>query len=435
MNLITKAPRGTQDILPKDSFKWRFLENVMLDQARTYGFSEIRTPVFEHTELFLRSVGEETDVVQKEMYTFFDKGGRSITLRPEGTAGVARAVLENGLFNDALPIKLSYFTSCYRYEKPQSGRLREFRQFGVEMFGSEGPFSDVEIICLASSIFERIGLKNMAVEINSIGCKNCRKNYYVALREYFNQNINLLCGTCKERYFHNPMRILDCKNPECKKITKNAPSVLDFICADCKDHFNKVKSCLDKSNICYIVNPKIVRGLDYYTRTVFEFVSQDEATKGLVCGGGGRYNGLIEELGGNYLSALGFGLGMERILLAMEKQNIKIDNFDECDIYLASVGDLALEKSMILTKILRESSIKAEFDTLGRSLKAQMKYAGKIGAKFTAVLGENEISSGKAKVKNMNTGEISEVDLNENFLNDFFKVYLDSESKNLLKSC
>lgn len=435
MNLITKAPRGTQDILPKDSFKWRFLENVMLDQARTYGFSEIRTPVFEHTELFLRSVGEKTDVVQKEMYTFFDKGGRSITLRPEGTAGVARAVLENGLFNDALPIKLSYFTSCYRYEKPQSGRLREFRQFGAEMFGSEGPFSDVEIICLASSIFERIGLKNMAVEINSIGCKNCRKNYYVALREYFNQNINLLCGTCKERYSHNPMRILDCKNLECKKITQNAPSVLDFICADCKDHFNKVKSCLDKSNICYIVNPKIVRGLDYYTRTVFEFVSQDEATKGLVCGGGGRYNGLIEELGGNYLPALGFGLGMERILLTIEKQNIKIDNFDECDIYLASVGDLALEKSMILTKILRESSIKAEFDTLGRSLKAQMKYAGKIGAKFTVVLGENEISSGKAKVKNMNTGEISEVDLNENFLNDFFKVYLDSESKNLLKSC
>lgn len=432
MNLITKAPRGTQDILPEDSFKWRFLENIMMNQAKIYGFSEIRTPAFEHTELFLRSVGEKTDVVQKEMYTFLDKGKRSLTLRPEGTAGVARAILEHGLFNDALPIKLSYLTSCYRYEKPQSGRFREFRQFGVEMFGSEGPSSDAEVISLASSIFDRIGIKDIIVEINSIGCKHCRKNYYAALKEYFNENINLLCETCKERFSQNPMRILDCKNPECKKITQNAPSVLDFICDDCKDHFNKVKNYLDKSNIDYIVNPKIVRGLDYYTRTVFEFVSQNESTKGLVCGGGGRYNGLIEELGGNYLPALGFGLGMERILLAMEKQNIEIDDDNQCDIYIASVGDLALEKSMILTKLLRESSIKAEFDTLNRSLKAQMKYAGKVKAKFTMVLGEDEINASKAKVKNMSTGEFSEVSLNENFLNDFFKVYLDSESKNLL---
>lgn len=433
MNLLTKAPRGTQDILPKDSYKRRFLENIMLDQASFYGFSEIRTPVFEHTELFLRSVGTDTDVVQKEMYTFLDKGKRSITLRPEGTAGVARAILEHGLFNEPLPLKLCYISSCYRYEKPQSGRFREFDQFGVEMFGSELPSSDAEVIALANSIFLRLGLKNITLEINSIGCKSCRKDYYRALKDYLNKSKDGLCETCKSRYDLNPMRILDCKNSLCKEISKNAPSILDYICTECSDHFSKLKNYLELLNIDYMVNPSIVRGLDYYTGTVFEFVSHDDSTRGLVCGGGGRYNGLVEELGGNYLPALGFGLGMERILLLMQSQDIKIAPPRSCDVYIASIGEKAFDKAFSLSALLKEASFKCEFDVMGRSVKAQLKYADKVGARFTMVLGEDELVSGKAKIKNMITGENFDISVNDNFLKDFMGIYIEMEHKDILK--
>lgn len=434
MKLLTKAPRGTQDILPKDSYKWRFLENIMLEQAKIFGFSEIRTPTFEHTELFSRSVGEDTDVVQKEMYTFLDKGNRSITLRPEGTAGVVRAVLEHGLFNEALPLKLSYVTSCYRYEKPQSGRFREFEQFGSEMFGSDSPAADAEIIMLASSIFSRLGLKNIILEINSIGCKNCRKNYYMALKSYLNKHKENLCDTCKSRLDKNPMRILDCKCSSCKKIAETAPNILEFICNDCQTHFEEVKSYLNAAEVCYVVNPTIVRGLDYYTKTVFEFVCHNENNSSLVCGGGGRYNGLVEELGGNPLPALGFGLGIERILVVMQEQNIEISPPNTCDVYLAAIGNLAYKKAFVLSNQLREASINSDFDSMQRSLKAQLKFADKIGARFIIVLGDDEVTSGVAKIKDMATGEQQDISLNENFLQDFFKVLMEQESKSLFNN-
>ena len=300
-----KAPRGTQDILPAQSHKWEALESYLLSLAKSYGYAQVRTPVFESTELFQRGVGDTTDVVQKEMYTFEDKGGRSITLRPEGTAGAVRAAIEHGLLNDALPLKLSYFTTCYRYEKPQAGRLREFHQFGVECFGSKAPIADAQLILLARRIFDGLGLDNIRLELNSIGC---RQRFYDALRTYFSRHTDALCETCKSRLEKNPMRILDCKSPVCQEIAAGAPSILDYLCEDCAEHFEKVKEYLDINDIPFTVNSRIVRGLDYYTKTVFEFVCDDIGAQGTVLGGG-RYDGLVEELGGKPLPALGFALG------------------------------------------------------------------------------------------------------------------------------
>lgn len=432
MKLLTSGPRGTQDILPKNSYKWRFIENIMLDQAKKFQFKEIRTPVFEHTELFLRSVGEDTDVVQKEMYTFLDKGNRSITLRPEGTAGAIRAMLEHNLHNESLPVRLSYITSCYRYEKPQSGRWREFSQFGCEMVGSSDPLADAEIISLANSIFKRLNLNNISVEINSIGCPKCRAKYYENLKKYFNDNKEKLCETCLARLEKNPMRIIDCKNPVCTEIAKNAPSILDFICTECKEHFKKVQEYLTSANIDFTVNPKIVRGLDYYTKTVFEFVSTDENSKGLVCGGGGRYDNLIEELSEVSLPALGFGLGIDRILLAMEKQNIVIPEADTCDVYFAPLDEKAKTLAFNLSNILRDSSFIVECDSLNRKLKPQMKYANKINAKFVIVLGEEELQNKKAKVKNMRDSSEHTINLDDNFLKEFFEIYTEIEKNKLL---
>ena len=304
-----KAPRGTQDILPGDAYKWEEVENILLSTAKAYGYREVRTPVFEATELFQRGVGDTTDVVQKEMYTFEDKGGRSITLRPEGTAGAVRAAVEHGLLNDALPLQLCYTTSCYRYEKPQAGRLREFHQFGVECFGSKEPIADARLILLARRIFDAFGLENIRLELNSIGCPHCRKHYYEALREYFGAHRQQLCDTCKGRLEKNPMRILDCKNPACKELAAGAPVILDYLCEECKEHFEKVKEYLDISDIPFTVNPRIVRGLDYYTKTEFEFVCEQIGAQGTVLGGG-RYDGLVEELGGKSVPALGFGMGL-----------------------------------------------------------------------------------------------------------------------------
>ena len=423
MALVTKAIKGTLDTLPKDSYKIQYIEQAMRETAENFGFFEVRTPVFEHTELFTRGVGETTDVVQKEMYTFDDKGGRSITLRPEGTAGAARAYLENGLFNEPSPQKMSYITSCYRYEKPQAGRLREFHQFGVENFGSASPAADAEIISLANEIFNYLGVENISLEINSIGCPECRKVYHKALKEYFESKKDRLCDTCLERLDKNPMRILDCKNPECKEISKDAPVTIDYLCDECKAHFESVQSFLDEMNIEYTVNPKIVRGLDYYTRTVFEFVSNEIGAQGTVCGGG-RYDGLIEELGGAHTPACGFGLGLERLLLLMEAQNTSFPERKKCDLYIVSMNGEAEKAACGIAQSLREEGIPAQFDVVGRSLKAQMKYADKIGASYTLVLGDSELESGNAKLKNMADGTETDVTLST-FADDFQGIVLE----------
>ncbi|MGN1168531.1 MAG: histidine--tRNA ligase [Acutalibacteraceae bacterium] len=429
MSLITKAPRGTQDVLPSESHNNRFLENTLLEIADEFGFKEIRTPVFEHTELFSRGVGDTTDVVQKEMYTFLDKGGRSITLRPEGTAGAARAFLEHGLYNEPLPQKVCYITSCYRYEKPQAGRLREFHQFGVECFGTSSPAADAEVISLADEVFGFLGVEDIHLEINSIGCPECRKNYHAALKEYFESKKADLCPTCLERLDKNPMRILDCKSPVCSKIAEDAPIVIDYLCDDCAEHFKKVQEYLDEMLIPYSINPRIVRGLDYYTRTVFEFVSDSIGAQGTVCGGG-RYDGLIEELGGAHVPSLGFGMGIERLALLLKNQGIKLPEAKRCDIYLAPIGDKASLKAARLAQELRQSGVGAQFDIAGRSVKAQMKFANKLGAKFTVVIGDDDIESGVLKVKNMDSGEITEMPL-DSFGEEFLEMSLQQSCKDL----
>lgn len=433
MALITKRVYGTEDVLPAESYKWQFIEDVMRKQAALYGFKEIRTPVFEHTELFQRGVGDTTDVVQKEMYTFDTKGGTSITLRPEGTAGAARALLEHALYNDGLPVKASYFVSCYRYEKKQANRYREFHQFGLEVYGTQNPAADAELISAAQSLFDRLGVTNLHLELNSIGCPECRAEYHKALRGYFEQYKDQLCETCLSRLERNPMRILDCKSPVCSKIAQGAPTVLDYICDDCRAHFEGVRRYLDCAGVSYIVNPTIVRGLDYYTRTVFEFVTNSLGAQGTVCGGG-RYDGLIEELGGQSLPSLGFALGMERLLALMEAQHIEIPKPGSCDLYIAGLGDKAQQKAFGLIGQVRDASLTAEGDIVGRSLRAQMKYADKIGAKFSMVLGDNETDAGKAVLKNMKTGAQTEVPLDDTFVEKFIAAHLDYENSQLIDS-
>ena len=412
MALITNAIKGTLDVLPKESYKIQYVESAVREIAENFGFYEMRTPVFEHTELFQRSVGETTDVVQKEMYTFADKGGRSITLRPEGTAGAARAFLENGLFNEALPQKIYYLTSCYRYEKPQAGRLREFHQFGVEAFGAGSPAQDAEIIALANEVFNYLGVKNLTLVINSIGCPACRAAYQKALKAYFENYKSELCETCNGRLDRNPMRILDCKSPVCSKIAADAPKILDYLCDDCRAHFDAVQQYLNTMQIDFTVNPEIVRGLDYYTRTVFEFVSNEIGAQGTVCGGG-RYDGLLEELGGKPMPACGFGMGLERLLLLMDAQNTPFPDRKGCDIYFASMGDKANLEAARLALDLRNEGLAAQFDTVGRALKAQMKYADKLGALYTVVLGDNELETRKAQLKNMKDGTLTEISLDD----------------------
>lgn len=398
-------------MLPKDSGSLRFVESTLADIAGTYGFHEMRTPVFEHTELFSRGVGDSTDVVQKEMYTFNDKGGRSLTLRPEGTAGAMRAFLEHGLFNEPMPLKIFYQTSCYRYEKPQAGRLREFHQFGAECFGTAEPSADAELIDMCSEIFSFFGLTDkLELRINSIGCPDCRAEYSAALKEYFTAHTDMLCDTCKGRLQRNPMRILDCKDPQCAQVAKDAPVILDYLCDDCRAHFDSVKQYLDVMGIKYVIDPRIVRGLDYYTRTVFEFVSSEIGAQGTVCGGG-RYDGLAQELGGPQVPALGFAMGMERFMLMLELAKTELPEDNSPDIYIVSAGKEANLKAAETVKKMREEGITAGFDISGRSVKAQMKYADKSGAQFTAVIGSDEMSSGKINVKRMDTGDVTEMEL------------------------
>lgn len=423
MALITRKIKGTEDVLPKQSYRWQFIENIMREESRSYGFREIRTPVFEHTELFARGVGQTTDVVQKEMYTFETKGGESVTLRPEGTACAARAVLEHALENEGLPIKASYFMSCYRYEKPQAGRLREFHQFGIEEYGTRSPVADAELLCLAQSVLDRLGLKGIRLEINSIGCPECRAKYNEALRAYYSQYKEQLCPTCLTRLEKNPMRLLDCKSPEDHKLAEDAPKITDFLCEECEAHFAEVRKYLDAAGVEYIVNPTIVRGLDYYTKTVFEFITDCIGSQGTVCAGG-RYDGLIEELGGKHLPSLGFAMGLERVLLVMDAQGVEIPQPEPCSLYIAAMGDAAKIKAFKLLKELREMGINAETDVVGRGLRAQMKYADKIGARFSVVLGDNELAENKAKVKDMDSGEQTELALDETFAGAFADLQL-----------
>ena len=423
MAINVKRPNGTEDVLPKDVYKWHTVEKIARETAESFGFGEIRVPTFENTDLFLRSVGETTDVVQKEMYTVSAKGSE-FTLRPEGTAGTIRAMLQNGLLNEALPQRVYYILSCFRHERPQAGRLREFHQFGLEMAGSQSPAADAEVISLAKTILDRLGLKNIELNINSIGCPTCRAKYHEALRNYFSARESELCDTCRERLVKNPMRILDCKSEICQEIGKDAPVILDYLCEECSDHFEKLKKYLTGFGIAFNINPKIVRGLDYYTKTVFEFVTTEIGAQGTVCGGG-RYDGLIEQLGGQHTPALGFAMGIERLLIVMEKQKCDYLTPKKCDIYFATMGDAALEKAMSLTKALREMGYCAEFDLMGRGIKPQMKYANKINAAFTVVIGDNELESGKVKLKEMSKGDETEVALDDKFVANFDAVYID----------
>ena len=405
--MLTRAPKGTNDILPEKSHIWQYIEKEILKICKEYNFKEIRTPVFEHTELFERGVGDTTDVVEKEMYTFEDKGGRSITLRPEGTSPVSRSYIENGLFNTPQPSKLFYNITCYRYEKNQAGRYREFHQFGAEVIGSGSASVDAELMSLAMLLYKRLGLKNLKLNINSIGCPKCRKEYNEKLRQYLKPEYDKLCDTCKSRFEKNPMRILDCKSKVCKEIAKGAPVLLDCICDECREHFNEVKSALSSMGIEYFIDPYIVRGLDYYTKTVFEIIADNKNSNSTICGGG-RYDGLVEQLGYSPTPASGFALGIERLILTMEEQGIKFPDEDKTDIFIGSFGENSKMFAQSLAFRLRDMGVKCEIDHLDRSVKAQMKFANKIGAKNAVIIGDNEINEKKVKIKNMETGDETE---------------------------
>ena len=403
--------KGTMDILPNETPLWRYIENIMREEAEKYGFGEIRTPTFENTDLFVRGVGDTTDVVQKEMYTFQDRDeGRSISLRPEGTASVARAIIENGKCSDAMPLKYYYLISCFRHEKPQAGRSREFYQFGTEMFGSYSPSADATSIALANAVLTRLGLKNVKLHINSIGCKECRPNYRRALTDYFSKRREHLCDTCKTRLEKNPLRLLDCKNPECAEIAKGAPRTTEHLCDTCNSNFEFLKSALTAMKIDYVVDTSIVRGLDYYTGTVFEFIAEGIGAQSTVCGGG-RYDGLVSSLGGAELPGVGFAMGLTRIILAMRELGLDDIASPAPKLYIASLGAAAMVKGLEITERLRREGVYAECDTVGRSLKAQMKYANKIGAEYTLIIGDSEVEAGVAQLRNMQSGEQSEVSL------------------------
>ncbi len=405
---MINVPKGTKDVLPNQSYKWQYIEDAARQVARVFNFKEVRTPVFEHTELFKRGVGETTDVVNKEMYTFEDKGGRSMTLKPEGTAGVARMFIENGLASSPMPVKTFYITPCFRYENPQAGRLREFHQFGIEVYGSFSPETDAEVIFAASSFLNKLKIKGVKLEINSIGCRICRNEYNKALKNYFAPHLEEMCLNCRSRFDKNPLRILDCKEEKCKNIAKNAPKITDYLCDDCKKHFETVRSLLAAQGLEYSVNPNIVRGLDYYSRTVFEFVSTQIGAQGTVCGGG-RYDGLIKELGGNDLPAIGFAAGIERLLLLMENTGVPFPEDGVPEIYLAGMDEKSRAQAFKTAAYLRGNGVSAEVDHMGRSVKAQLKYADKIGAKFVAVIGESELESGILNVKKMSDGTTAAV--------------------------
>ncbi len=405
---MIQKPKGTRDILPSEIYKWQYIEDKVKKVFENAGMKEIRIPVFENTELFSRGVGETTDVVQKEMYTFDDKGGRSITLRPEGTAGVVRSYIENGMASLSTPLKLWYEMAMYRYENVQKGRLREFRQIGTEVIGTQSYLADVEVINLGMQIFKALNISNIKLNINSIGCPKCRAEYQEALRNFIRPNLDKYCDTCKTRFEKNPMRILDCKEEKCKQMNQGAPQILDYLCDECKEHFENVKSLLKELNIDYEIDPNIVRGLDYYTKTVFEFISEDD---GLTVLGGGRYDGLVKEIGGQDTPAVGFAMGVERLLEIFDKYNSNSVKDKTVDIYIANIGDRANIFATKLVDELRKRDVFVEKDICKRSLKAQFKYADKQKAKFVITIGDDEVDNNRAKMKNMETGNEIEVEL------------------------
>lgn len=404
---MINIPKGTKDVLPTESYKWQYVESVARETAKLFNLKELRTPTFEHTELFSRGVGDTTDIVTKEMYTFRDKGDRSITLKPEGTAGAARSFIENGMANGVLPAKMYYITPAFRYERPQAGRLREFHQFGVEIFGSSSAQTDAEAVVMADTLLKKLGLQ-VKLCINSIGCPVCRAAYNKALKEFFAPRVESLCYDCKTRFEKNPLRLLDCKEENCKKINADAPTILEYLCEDCAAHFESFKTCLDLAGVAYEIDPRIVRGLDYYTRSVFEFVSTSIGAQGTVCAGG-RYDGLIENIGGGATPAVGFAAGIERLLIVMEQTGVKIPSPDVPTVYLAGMDEACRNKAFEIAVELRKAGVVAEIDHMDRSIKAQFKYADKIGAKYVAVIGGNELAEGKANVKRMATGESESV--------------------------
>jgi histidyl-tRNA synthetase len=414
-----QAPKGTKDMLPENAYKWQYVENLFRNLCSVYGCKEIRTPMFENTELFIRGVGETTDVVQKEMYTFEDKGGRSITLKPEGTAPAIRAFIEHGLFNEVQPTKLYYFTPCFRYEKMQKGRFREHHQFGVEVCGSKEASVDAEVISLVMRIYSELGIKGVQLKINSMGCPGCRKKYNEALKVFLEPKLDELCGTCVSRFEKNPLRILDCKVNSCKAIVSGAPIISDYICEECATHFESLKKYLSVMDIEYKVDPHIVRGLDYYTKTVFEVHDKN----GIAICGGGRYDNLIHEIGGPDLPSMGFGMGIERLLMSLEENGIEIPKENYMELYIGSMHAESKNQAIKIVNSLRVKGIKCECDHMERSVKAQMKYANKIGASFTIILGEDEIQSRNAKIKRMFDGQQFEINLDNleeivNIVND-----------------
>ena len=397
---MINIPKGTKDVLPAEAYKWHFVENTARRIAALYGLKEIRTPVFEHTELFLRGVGDTTDIVNKEMYTFLDKGERSITLKPEGTAGVVRSFIENGGGGGVLPQKVYYITPVFRYERPQAGRLREHHQFGVEIFGGKGAETDAEVILLARDYIAALGVEGVELNLNSIGCKHCRPKFNEALREYLRPHLSEMCPTCNARFEKNPLRILDCKEEKCAAINAGAPRSVDFLCDECREHFEKLKAILDDCGVAYTLNPKLVRGLDYYSKTVFEFVSTSIGAQGTVLGGG-RYDTLIENLGGPSVPAVGFGSGIERMLLVLENTGKTIPQEAPLGVYAAGLDEAGRRAAFLLVQELRRKGISADFDHAARSVKAQFKYAGKVGARFVVAIGSNELESGMYTIKDM----------------------------------
>ncbi|NPV29680.1 MAG: histidine--tRNA ligase [Firmicutes bacterium] len=404
---MVRAPRGTKDLLPGEIEKWQYLEKLARELCKIYGYQEIRTPIFEHTELFLRGIGEETDIVQKEMYTFTDRGGRSITLRPEGTAPVVRAYLEHRLDAQPQPVKLYYLGPMFRYDRPQAGRFRQFHQFGFEVFGSHDPAVDAEVISLAWDFLSRLGLSGLQVELNSVGCPACRPSFAESLRTFFGMHRDSLCSFCQARLERNPLRLLDCKIPGCREVGRDAPLLLDYLCDDCCAHFSKLQDLLGVLNIPFQVNARLVRGLDYYTRTVFE-VSLEALGAQSSLAGGGRYNNLVEACGGEPTPGIGVALGLERVLLALEKLGVGLPLEAPELVFVAAVGETNFQQlnreALRLVAELRRAGYAADKDYLGRSLKAQMKFAGKIGARYVIIMGEKELREGNFILRDMKEG-------------------------------
>ncbi len=403
-----QALRGTQDILPNDIYKWLYMENIIRDLCALYGYGEIRTPIFEETKLFLRGIGDTTDVVTKEMYTFEDRGGRSITLRPENTASAVRAFLEHKLYGDQGVHKLFYIGSMFRYDRPQAGRYREFHQFGVEILGASSPLADVEVIVLAYRLFQKLGLQNLELRINSIGDKNCRNAYKKELISYYESQKDMLCEDCKQRLYKNPLRLLDCKEDNCKLLAKNAPVITNYLCEECHNKFEKVKSGLTALHISYVVDPGLVRGLDYYTNTAFEIQYPPLGAQSAICGGG-RYDKLVEEMGGPDVPGIGFAVGLERLLLALEGQNLIPNCPQKSSVYIVALGEKAEIEGLKIQGELRKKGVMTYMDLQEKSLKGQMKQAGKAQSVYAVIIGENEIEQGKATVKHMQTGEQNEI--------------------------